>query len=253
MKRPYVIIFSTITVDGRLASATSFSKLSCNYDLARLRLLRGAVEAVMIGASTALIDDPSLRKRLLPKTEKYYRVVVDGALRLHRGLRLFREPGPQVIVLTGSDDAGKIRQLEEAGAKVHVVGEDGVVDMKEALRVLAERYGIKSILVEGGGRLNYSLIASKVVDEIRATITPYVFGAGTSFFHDPAMKGFPTTREGPQLKLQCVEKCPCGNCVHIGLKVLDTCCEPLLERSPIEYCLSEKLREIINDKQKAQK
>ncbi|ABM80417.1 dihydrofolate reductase family protein [Hyperthermus butylicus] len=242
LRRPYTVIFSTMTLDGRLASSTGYSVLSCPYDFARLRLLRGAADAVMIGANTALLDDPSLRKRLEPRSEKYYRVVVDGRLRISASLRLVREPEPPVIVFTAVESQ-RARELEERGVRVHVVGSNGVVDLARALEILAVEYGVERLLVEGGGRLNYSLLSSRLVDEVRATITPYVFAAGRSFFEDPVGTGFRDTRESPRLQLVCTELCPCGRCVHVVYRVVDRRGEPLAS-SLVEPCLSSKLREL---------
>ncbi|KSW11430.1 hypothetical protein CF15_00800 [Pyrodictium occultum] len=239
--RPYTVIFSTATVDGRIASSTGYSMLSCSYDLTRLRLLRGAAEAVMVGASTVLLDNPSLRKRLEPRSDRYYRVVVDGRLRIHEDLRLLREPGPPVIVFTATRDPEKIRRLESRGARVHLVGDDGVIDLGEAMRILVTVYGVRRLLVEGGGVLNYSMLREGLVDELRVTYTPYVFAAGRSVVDDPEARGFATTSESPRLRLVCMEKCPCGNCVHAAYRVESTCCPPA-SGPYIEPCLSQKLR-----------
>ena len=244
--RPYTIIFSTTTLDGRIASSTRYSMLSCNYDFARLRLLRGAAEAVMVGASTVLIDNPSLRKRFNPRSNKYYRVVVDGRLRLHDELRLVSEPGPPVIVFTATLDSEKIKCLEAKGVRVHVVGENGVVDLAKAMEILVTRYDVRRLLIEGGGILNYNMLKAGLVDEIRVTYTPYVFAAGRNVFDDPQARGFPTTSLSPRLRLLCLEKCPCGNCVHVAYRVELTCCPPVAEPY-IEPCLSGKIADLVKD------
>ena len=241
--RPYTVIFSTMTVDGRIASSTRYSLLSCRYDFARLQLLRGAADAVMVGANTALIDDPSLRKRLMPRSARYYRVVVDGLLRIPPTLKLAGSR-PQTIVFTGVDDWRKIRLLESKGVRVHVVGRDGRVDLQEAMRVLAEEYGVERLLVEGGGTLNYSMLREKLVDEVRLTVTPYVFAGGVSVFSDPSGLGFRDTSESPRLTLQCYELCPCKRCIHLVYRVEDAAGMPA-SSGLTDYCLSEKLKEIV--------
>ena len=245
-ERPYVTIFSTMTVDGRIASSTGFSELSCKYDLARLKLLRGAHEAVMVGANTILVDNPTLRKRLDPRTTRYYRVIVDGRLRLTPKLRIFTEPGPPVIVVTASTDKEKIAKLRLAGAEIIVAKDSETrVDLITALKTLNENYGIRSILVEGGGSLNYSLLHSRTVDELRATITPFLFGAGVSIVNDPNNNGFRDTKESPRLGLQCTELCPCKRCIHVAYIVLDKCCPPVLDKPPIEPCLAQRLQGLV--------
>lgn len=247
--RPYTIIFSTATLDGRIASSTRYSMLSCSHDLARLRLLRGAAEAVMVGASTVLIDNPSLRRRLNPSSGKYYRVIVDGKLRLHEGLRLVNEPGPPVIVFTAVHDDEKIERLKARGVHVHVVGENGVVDLAKAMEILVVEYGIKRLLIEGGGILNYSMLRAGLVDEIRVTYTPYIFAAGRSLAEDPGATGFTTTSQSPRLRLLCLEKCLCGNCVHVAYRVESTCCPPATGPYA-EPCLSERIAALVEEASK---
>lgn len=241
--RPYVVIFSTATVDGRIASSSSYSMLSCSYDKTRLLLLRGMSDAVMVGASTALIDDPGLRKRLQPRSERYYRVVVDGRLRLREDLRLVREREPPTIVFTASGDVERVERLRRHGVRVHVVpgGEPGSVDLGEALRILYEEYGVERLLVEGGGVLNYSLLRERLVDELRVTYTPKLFAAGRSVVEDPAGRGFPEPDEMPRLRLVCSELCPCHQCVHNVYFVEDARGEPAAEGLG-PWCLSPLLR-----------
>ena len=235
--RPYTIIFSTATLDGRIASSTGYSMLSCPHDKRRLLLLRGYTDAVMVGAGTVEADDPGLRKRLMPRSERFYRVIVDGRLRLHSRYRVFREPGPETILFTASRKRERIEELERLGVHVHVAGSNGVVDLGEALRLLAEKYGVRRLLVEGGGVLNYSLISERLVDEVRVTYTPVIFAAGRSVFQDPGGRGFPTRSEGPRLRLLCSELCPCGDCVHAVYRVVDAAGSPAVSGG-VPWCLS---------------
>ena len=245
-ERPYIVVFSTTTLDGRIASSTGYSKLSCKYDLARLRLLRGMVEGVMVGANTVLIDNPRLLSRYMPRTRHYYRIIVDGKLRIHPGLRVVEEEAEKTIILTATRNTQREKEMAEKGVKIHHVGENGQVDLDTAMKLLREKYGIRKILVEGGGILVYNLLRRRLVDEIRVTITGAVFGAGRSIVEDPKAVGFKTTAESPKLVLECVEKCPCGNCVHMVYRVTDRkCCPPRLEGGEVvEQCLSSKLVEL---------
>lgn len=237
-----MLLFSTMTLDGRIASSTGYSMLSCSYDLARLRLLRGYVEAVMVGANTVLADNPSLEKRIEPRTARYYRIIVDGRLRTARHadkLRIYSGQGPPVIVITGLRDKEAIRLLKEHGASIVVAGSDGRVDLRRALNILLEEYEINSILVEGGGILAYNLARSGLLDEVRVTVTPFVFGSGRSIFDDPQGRGFTTTAESPKLELKCVEHCPCGHCIHLAYRFTPCC--PAESSPEIPYCLSSRL------------
>lgn len=61
-------------------------------------------------------------------------------------------------------------------------------------------------MVEGGGKLNWSLMKEGCVDEVRVTVSPRVFGSGTSIFDGD---GFPGSMS-PTLKLHSAYRCQCG-------------------------------------------
>ncbi len=218
--------------------------LSCGYDLARLRLLRGYVDAVMIGANTVLVDNPRLVKRINPRSNRYYRIVIDGKLRLTPKYRVFTDKSSPTIVVTSLNAPNeRVRAFREVGVDIVKVPEtmDGL-DLLAAMEILYREYSIEAVLVEGGGRLVYSLLRSRLADELRATLTPYVFAAGTSIVHDPLEKGFPTRDSGPRLRLVCHELCPCGNCVHVVYRVVDAKCCPT--NIDIPACIANELRAI---------
>ncbi|NPB01179.1 MAG: 2,5-diamino-6-(ribosylamino)-4(3H)-pyrimidinone 5'-phosphate reductase [Crenarchaeota archaeon] len=209
--RPWVRIVSACTIDGRIASLTGFSRLSCEHDLKRLHRHRADSDAVMIGARTAQIDDPMLTVRLVPADRQPIRVVVDGRLSCRLDLRLFRTAReiPTIVFTSERADRGKIEKLEKLGVRVEIVGEDRV-NLKRALEILYHKYDVKRLLVEGGGTLNMNLLKEGLVDEIYITVTPYVFGSGVSVFNGD---GYLDTTTCPRILLRDVIICECGNCV----------------------------------------
>jgi 2,5-diamino-6-(ribosylamino)-4(3H)-pyrimidinone 5'-phosphate reductase len=207
MPRPYVIIVSAASIDGRIASKTGYSRLSCSFDLRRLHEVRASVDAIMVGANTVIIDDPSLTPRYVKAVKNPIRIVIDGLLRIPLTAKVVvNKEAPTIIVTTESAPIDKVMALKNNGVDVWVIGKDRV-NLKEALERLYEEKDVRRVLVEGGGHLNWELIKEGLVDEVRLTISPYVFGAGTSFIEG---EGYPTTMEGPRLRLKSVNLCECG-------------------------------------------
>ena len=218
LKKPYVIIFSTMTIDGRIASPTGYSKLSCPYDLKRLHSLRAEVDAVMVGANTVIKDNPRLTVRLV-KGKNPIRVIVDGKLRTPMNARVYDVSEAKTMLITSTRaEKEKINALREKGVEIIVLEDqgEGKISLTKALTSLYD-LGVRKILVEGGGKLNWSLIRENLVNEIRVTIAPYIFGNGVSFFQG---KGYRDARESPKLKLINVFKCECGNEIHVIYKVM---------------------------------
>lgn len=215
--KPYVILFSTATIDGRIASKTGCSKLSCPYDLKRLHKLRAEVDAVMVGANTVIKDNPSLTVRYV-KGKNPVRIVVDGKIRSPITSKVFNTNKASTIIITSSNASpNKILKLKEKKVEVIQVKSEGFkVNLKQALEALYMR-GIMRILVEGGGFLNWNLIKEKLIDEIRITYAPYVLGNGVNVFQG---EGFNTIEESPKLRLINLFKCECGNEVHVIYRVI---------------------------------
>jgi 2,5-diamino-6-(ribosylamino)-4(3H)-pyrimidinone 5'-phosphate reductase len=87
--RPFVIISSTMSIDGRLASRDGFSELSCPYDKIRQHVLRSEVDAVMVGANTVRVDNPSLKLKYF-KGKDPVRVIVSESGNLDPSYRVFQ-------------------------------------------------------------------------------------------------------------------------------------------------------------------
>jgi len=244
VERPLVIHFSTTSADGRIASSTRYSSLSCIFDRARLHLLRGMVNAVMVGAGTVEADNPRLVKRI-GGAKPYYRVVVDGRLRLNPGYRVFDVTEAPTILVTSSDaPREKLRAFLDKGVEVITAGRGGRVAVGEALQTLLESYGVRAVLVEGGGVLAWSLYRERLVDEYRVTIAPVIFAAGRSVVEDPEGIGFTDWSASPRLEMVCSESCPCGHCIHIVYRVRDA--RGIPASRPPRRCLRDYIVKVVD-------
>ncbi|AEA12168.1 2, 5-diamino-6-hydroxy-4-(5-phosphoribosylamino)pyrimidine [Thermoproteus uzoniensis 768-20] len=212
--RPYVYLAAAVTVDGRIASKTGYSRLSCPVDLKRLHALRAKVDAVLVGAGTVKIDNPRLTVRYV-EGRNPVRVIVDGSLSVPQSARVFDSSAPTIVLTTEKAPREKVAALRERGVEVIQFPGDAV-PLREALERLYAS-GIRSVLVEGGGRINWQMLSQCLVDELVITVTPYAFGAGTSLLEGP---GYDDVESAPfRLRLLSAEICECGQEVVLRYRV----------------------------------
>jgi len=180
-----VIMNGAMTVDGKIATASGDSKISSNEDLVRVHRLRASVDAIVVGISTILADDPQLTVRLV-KGKNPTRVIVDSRGRIPIDSQIMRMATKIKTIIAATDQAPKekILKLEDMGAQVLVISEGKRgqsaavphgVNLKDLFRRL-EKMRLRRILVEGGGELNWSLLHLGFVDELTVTIAPKIAG-----------------------------------------------------------------------------
>jgi len=212
--RPYVIIFVTQSIDGKIASVRGYSKLSCPEDKRRQYWLRCRVDGVVVGANTVIIDNPRLYPKIFEKRGKYFRIVIDGVLRVPVDARIFDTSDYGTIVLTTAEaPKDKVMELKARGVNVEIVSEKPPVDLRRALKTLYERYGIESLMVEGGGETIWNFVREGLFDEFRVTITSRLFG-GRNAVSSVGGEGFEGP-ESPTLELAFVGICVCRSEVHL--------------------------------------
>ena len=180
---PYVIAKFAMSVDGKIASVSGDSKwITSEEARCHARVLRGKVDAVVVGIETALSDDPRLTARDMDGNNidrQPLRVIIDSSGRTPPDCQLFREPGPVMVAVANAPEE-RTAGLCAAGAQVvPVPSEDGTVDLQALLSALGERE-ITSVMVEGGGRLVGSLFDLGLIDKVIAYIAPVVLGGRES-------------------------------------------------------------------------
>ena len=175
--RPLITLKMAMSIDGRLSAQDGSSRWITGEDARRYAHERRAeVDAVMVGAGTALTDDPELTPRHVQGAREPVRVLVDGAGRVGSSARLFRN-GHAVVATTARSAHDKQIGWKEAGAEVLVLPDrDGHVDLVALFEALADRDWLE-IVCEGGPTLSTALLAGDFVDRIEIHRGPVIVGA----------------------------------------------------------------------------
>ena len=180
-KRPYVVMKYAMTMDGKIATRTGASQwITGEGARKRVHADRHRYSAILVGIGTVLADDPLLTCRI-PNGRNPLRIVCDTHLRTPLDSQLVRTARkvPTLLVCGTVTDAQRML-FEDAGCRVwSLPGADGHVD----LPALMERLGqeeIDSVLLEGGGTLNWAALDSGVVQLVQAYVAPKLFGGSVA-------------------------------------------------------------------------
>ena len=196
---PYVVMKYAMTLDGKISAHTGDSRWVTG-EAARQHVhhIRDKLSAIMVGIGTVLADDPMLTCRI-PGGRNPIRVVADTHLRIPLSGNIVRTAKDvPTIILTSCSDADKTKALQDAGCSVELCKtRDGHIDFTDAMHRLAD-LKIDSVLLEGGGKLNFSALESGAVNAVMAFISPKLIGgAGAS---PVSGKGISLMRDAVQLK-----------------------------------------------------
>lgn len=176
----------TQSLDGRIACANGQSQWIGNLaDRHHAHRMRALCDAVMVGARTALVDDPQLTVRHVPGPQPQ-RVVVSGSGRVLAAsppLRLFEAPGCVVLVAAANAPATAPRDV-----RVVPVASDGSALPPAAIRRALAAHGVHSVYLEGGAATLSSFLAARAVDLLQVHVAPLVLGSGLAGVQLPTIE-----------------------------------------------------------------
>ena len=201
-RRPYVAMKYAMTMDGKIATYSGLSKwITGEKAREHVQNLRHRYKAIMAGIGTVLADDPLLTCRIDGGVNPI-RIICDTHLKLPLESQIvntakevptivavserYRETAQSEALPDTEKDSieenidyqkkRKITRLEENGIEILYVAEkNGYIDLNDLMQKLGER-SIDSILLEGGGILNWSALKSGIVNKVYAYIAPKLFG-----------------------------------------------------------------------------
>ena len=178
-KRPYVIMKTAMTLDGKIAAFTGDSKWVTNEESRKMvHQLRSEMAGVIVGIGTVLADDPMLNVRLDGDHHQPARIVVDSNLRIPIDSQLVKTAMEYrtIIATVVIPSAEGARNLLNAGCEVlQCDSANGHVDINDLMNKLGAM-GIDSLLLEGGGTINAAFLEAGCVDEVWTFIAPKIIG-----------------------------------------------------------------------------
>jgi len=180
--RPWMRLKVAATLDGLTALPDGTSQWITGEEARRDgHAWRARACAILTGIGTVRDDDPQMDVRFVDTSRQPVKVLVDSRLEVDLGARLLK--GAPVWVACTVDNPAKTRELTDRGCEViRVPDVGGKVDLPALMSELAVR-GLNEIHVEAGYKLNGSLVAAGVVDELLMYLSPSLLGRGLPAFH----------------------------------------------------------------------
>jgi len=223
--RPYVICHMTPSVDGRIVLRDDWGVDNATREYERTAATFDA-DAWIIGRISM---EPYAGKARVPARRNgariprkdfvaehdasSYAVAVDPSGKLT--WRASDIDGEHVItILTESVTDDYLAFLQSKGVS-YLFGGKSRIDLGKVLRKLRSRFGIETLLLEGGGKINGSFLAADLIDELSVLVAPVADGSiGTPSLFDVEDRRTPARR----LDLLSIEKRP-GGIVWLRYKV----------------------------------
>ena len=202
--RPYIILSAAMTLDGKIGKNFTKIKLSSKRDKIRVHKLRASVDGILIGKNTLDADNPMLSVRYATGKNPL-RIVLDSRGTIKSASRILQSCSkiPTIIVTTNLISEKNLLRLKKLPLQVIKCGKS-TVNISRLLKILHTK-GIKKILLEGGGTINWSFLKNGLVDEMIVTISPYVLGGRNSISLVEG-DGFKNLQASTKLKLKKVQK-----------------------------------------------
>ena len=180
---PYVRLKMATSLDGRTAMQSGESQWITGPEArAEVQRLRAQSCAIICGADSVLIDDPSMNVRIEADSRQPLRVIIDSQHRINADANIFTHPGKVVIVspvapesaiTRNESDVCSVSYLQTAASENN---DRQQVDLKDLLVTLA-RQGINEVLIESGAQLAGAFIAQDLVDELVLFTAPTLLGS----------------------------------------------------------------------------
>ncbi len=178
--RPKVVAKIAQTLDGKTATSNGKSKWITSQkarDYARRQ--RDEFDAILVGARTALRDNPRLTG---VKNKSLIRIVVDSTLTLPFSSNVLKRAQTEHVVVATTRRSSERRRNRLTAMGVSVIlcpQKNRRVDLKYMMNALYEM-GVRRLLIEGGATITGSALRWNLIDQMHIYMAPKVMGDQTA-------------------------------------------------------------------------
>ncbi|MGA3172960.1 MAG: bifunctional diaminohydroxyphosphoribosylaminopyrimidine deaminase/5-amino-6-(5-phosphoribosylamino)uracil reductase RibD [Syntrophorhabdales bacterium] len=216
-KRPFFVLKAALSLDGKIATKIGDSKWISNEESrSYANRLRSVMDGVLVGINTVILDNPLLLPKVARPRKYPVRIVLDSKLRIPLSCELVKTASkyPTLIFTLSDQYTEKEGRLKSLGVEVVRVeaGENRKVALASVSAELRKR-GIMSVLVEGGGEVNSSLLKEGLIDKVVLFFGPLLIG-GKNASNLVAGKGVDFLKDAYRVNVVSVKKLKDDICVE---------------------------------------
>lgn len=183
-KTCFIAIKTATTLDGKIATKTGSSKwITSDKARKEVQRIRNRYDAILTTSSTIIADNPSLNCRY-KNGKNPVKIILDRELRTDFSSKIYNKAEEMIyIVIDEAIDMSKIQTIPTHVAVIKCPSYNNKLDLRYLVKKLFD-LGIKSILVEAGGKLNGEIVSRGLADKIYQFIAPKILGdnSGISAF-----------------------------------------------------------------------
>jgi len=220
MNKPYVICHMLASIDGRISTSawqlspegrTEYERTAATYQADAWMCGRITMAAYAQGVASMPPSSPAVLPKtdfIAPHARGTYAVAVDPSGKLYWRTNAI-DGDPVVAILTEQVSADYLAFLQAQGVSYLFAGSQ-TIDLPTALAKLADTFQVKTLLLEGGGKINGSMLQAGLIDEISLLLAPIADGAkGTPTLFDP-LEQTVGSHAAVRLTLHAMEQCADG-------------------------------------------
>lgn len=181
-KQPFVISKWAMSLDGKTITHPDDTRdISCEKSRIHSHTLRQQVDAILIGAKTAIHDDPLLTVRYSSdvNSKQPIRIILTNQSKLPHHLKLFdpKSPVKTIIVITDPMNKKWYEPILSENIEIMTLPKniDGEMNLSELLNVLGKKE-ITSLLIEGGMTVHENFFKQNLVNKIHVYLAPLIIG-----------------------------------------------------------------------------
>jgi 2,5-diamino-6-(ribosylamino)-4(3H)-pyrimidinone 5'-phosphate reductase len=207
LKRPYAFMLVAVSLDGKIAprrrpgQANPVGPSLIDPGVMSLHnRQRAGADAIMVGLNCILLDDSRLTLRD-GEGRNPTRIVLDGLAEIPLTAKVLGPEAPTIVAVTRDAPADRLAAVKAKGVQTVTAGRGRFVDLSRFMNALYEDFGIRRLMVEGGGTVHRSMIAAGLYDELHLILCPFVIGGSSSI--TPVQRGaFWPKGEIPRYRLE---------------------------------------------------